>query len=115
MDVVETIVESDEFHGCIFVNAAMEFPPPREPAHAAAARNKQAIEDIVFEIASRSQAADPRQPARELCLVIEGAYVTRHVTGNPQTKSIARRVADAAISSSESASPKQPAGRDALY
>lgn len=98
MDVVETIIESDEFYGCIFVNAAMEFPLPHEPAHAAAARNKQAIEDIVFEIAARSQAADPRQLARELCLVIEGAYITRHVTGNPQTKSIARRVADAVLS-----------------
>ena len=28
MDVVESIIESDEFHGCIFVNAAMEFPLP---------------------------------------------------------------------------------------
>lgn len=36
LDVVETIIESDEFQGCIFVNASMEFPLMHEPAHVAA-------------------------------------------------------------------------------
>jgi hypothetical protein len=35
----------------------------------------------------------------ELCLVMEGAYVTRHVTGNKQTIDIARRVAELVIAS----------------
>src|SRR5215510_3196407 len=43
LDVVEHFVESDDFQGCIFVNVAMEFPLPHEPAHLAAAKNKQAI------------------------------------------------------------------------
>src|SRR3954466_14291493 len=30
-DVVEHIMESEDFHGCIFVNASMEFPLPHEP------------------------------------------------------------------------------------
>ena len=50
LDVVEQIVESEEFHGCIFVNVAMEFPLPHEPAHIAAAQNKQAIEDFVHDL-----------------------------------------------------------------
>jgi AcrR family transcriptional regulator len=93
LDVVEQIIESDEFQGCIFVNAAMEFPLPHEPAHIAAAQNKQAIEDIVHAVAVEAGAADPRSLARELCLIMEGAYVTRHVTQNKQTIGIARRVA----------------------
>jgi hypothetical protein len=36
--------------------------------------------------------------AQELCLIIEGAYVTRQVTGDPQTIAIARRVAESVIS-----------------
>ena len=40
-DVVEGVIAADGFHGCIFVNAAMEFPLPHEPAHEAAARNKR--------------------------------------------------------------------------
>jgi AcrR family transcriptional regulator len=98
LDVVEQIVESDQFQGCIFVNAAMEFPLPHEPAHVAAAQNKQAIEDIVHSIAVEAGARDPRSLAKELCLIIEGAYVTRHVTQNKQTVDIARRVAKLVIS-----------------
>jgi len=97
LDVVETIIESDGFHGCIFVNAAMEFPLLHEPAHAAAAGNKRAIETIVCEIATRAGAVDPRALAEELCLIFEGAYVTRQVTGNPRTIDIARRVAERVI------------------
>lgn len=97
LDVVETIIESDDFQGCIFVNAAMEFPLMHDPAHVAAAQNKRAIESIVRELAARAGAADPQSVAEELCLIFEGAYVTRQVTGNRQTIEIARRVADRVI------------------
>jgi AcrR family transcriptional regulator len=97
LDVVEHLVESNDFQGCIFVNVAMEFPLPHEPAHIAAAKNKQAIEDMVHSLAVEAGAADPRSLARELCLIMEGAYITRHVTGSKQTVDIARRIADLAI------------------
>jgi AcrR family transcriptional regulator len=93
LDVVEQIVETDDFRGCLFVNAAMEFPLPHEPAHVAAAQNKQAIEDLVCSVAGEAGAADPRTLARELCLIMEGAYITRHVTGDKQTVELARHVA----------------------
>lgn len=99
LDVVESIIESDEFQGCIFVNAAMEFPLPHEPAHVLASQNKQAIEDIVHALAVEVGATDPRALAQELCLIIEGAYVTRHITGNKQTIEIARRIARLVIQS----------------
>jgi AcrR family transcriptional regulator len=99
LDVVEHVIESDDFQGCIFVNAAMEFPLPHEPAHVAASQNKQAIEKIVLGLAQDAGADDPLALAQELCLIIEGAYVTRQVTGNKQTVDIARRVARLAIAS----------------
>jgi AcrR family transcriptional regulator len=99
LDVVEHLVESDDFQGCIFVNVAMEFPLPHEPAHVAAAKNKQAIEDMVYNLALEAGAREPRSLAKELCLIMEGAYVTRHVTGNRGTVEIARRVADLVIGS----------------
>lgn len=97
MDVVEHFIESEGFQGCIFVNVAMEFPLPHEPAHIAAAQSKRAVEEIVYELAAEAGAADPRALAKELCLIMEGAYVTRHVTGDKQTIEIARRLADLAI------------------
>lgn len=96
-DVVDSILESSDFQGCIFVNVSMEFPLLHEPAHVAAAKSKQSMEEIVCEIARQAGAIDPRALAQELCLVMEGAYVTRHVTGNPDTIAIARRVSDRII------------------
>lgn len=96
-DVVEELIESSEYRGCFFVNVAMEFPLPHEPAHIAAAVNKRAIEEIVHEIGERAGARDPRALSEDLCLVMEGAYVTRQVTGNERTAEIARRVADRVI------------------
>ena len=96
-DVVEQIIHDDQFHGCIFVNAAMEFPLPHDPVHAAAADNKRAIEQIVLELAERAGADDPKRLARELCLLMEGAYVTRQVTGRGDAVQLARRLADQII------------------
>jgi AcrR family transcriptional regulator len=93
-DVVEQLIESEEFQGCIFVNVSMEFPLLHEPAHQAAARSKEAIETIVYDLAVKAGAADPRALAQELCLIMEGVYVTRQVTGRPDTISIARRLAE---------------------
>lgn len=99
LDVVDHIIASDDFQGCIFINAAMEFPLPHEPAHVAASKNKRAIEDILHALAVEAGADDPRALAQELCLIMEGAYVTRQVTGNEQTIDIARRIAGLVIAS----------------
>jgi AcrR family transcriptional regulator len=96
-DVVDQLINTDEFQGCIFVNAAMEFPLPHDPAHVAAAEHKRAIEAIVSEMAARAGAAEACRMARELCLIMEGAYVTRQVTGDKQSVDVARRLADLVI------------------
>ncbi len=97
LDVVDRIVSCDDYQGCIFVNVAMEFPLPHEPAHIAAARHKQSIEEFVEVLATQAGAAQTREMAKELCLVMEGAYVTRQVTGNRQSIDVARRVAELII------------------
>ena len=93
MEATEEVIGTDDFHGCIFVNAAMEFPLAHDPAHEAAARNKAAIESIVREIAERAGVKDAAGLAQELCLIVEGAYVTFQVTGKKESAAIAKRVA----------------------
>jgi AcrR family transcriptional regulator len=106
LDVVGEITDGEDFQGCIFVNVAMEYPLPHEPAHVAAARAKQAVEHIVYELASGAELDDPQQVARELCLIMEGAYVTRQVSGNPESIAIARRIANLVIDAHRAASQK---------
>lgn len=97
MDVVEHFLEAEGFQGCIFVNVAMEFPLAHEPAHVAAARSKRAVEDIMHELAVEAGASEPRMLAKELCLIMEGAYVTRQVSGDKHTVDVARKLAQLAI------------------
>jgi AcrR family transcriptional regulator len=99
LDVVDHIIDADDFQGCIFINVAMEFPLPHEPAHVAAANNKRAIEQIVHDLATQAGALDARELARELCLIMEGAYVTRQISGDKRSIEVARRVADLVITS----------------
>lgn len=96
-DAVENVLESERFRGCVFVNASIEFPLPHEPAHVAAAKSKAAFERMMREIAEQAGADDPAALAQELALIIEGAYVTRHVSGNPETINIARRLGERVI------------------
>ena len=97
LDVVERITATDAFQGCIFVNVAIEFPLPHEPAHVAAAAHKQAMEETVYDLAVLAGASRPREMAQELCLVMDGAYVTRQVMGDSRGITTARRVADRII------------------
>jgi AcrR family transcriptional regulator len=97
LDVVQHVIEDKNFHGCIFVNAAMEFPLPHDPAHQASLKHKRAIEEFIYELAERAAVDRPAELAQELCLIIEGAYVTRSVTGDPSSIAIARRLADRII------------------
>ena len=96
-DAVENVLESERFRGCVFVNASIEFPLPHEPVHVTAAKSKAAFERLVCEIAQQAGADDPQALAQELALIIEGAYVTQHVSGNRQTIAIARRLGERVI------------------
>ena len=111
LDVVDQVLSSGEFQGCIFVNASIEFPLPHEPAHVAAAQHKRAIEEIVYEVAVRTEADDPRRMAQELCLIMEGAYITRHISGDPRTIEVARRIAEVVIAAHLPETPLTPADR----
>jgi AcrR family transcriptional regulator len=96
-DVVDVLINEQGFQGCIFVNAAIEFPLQHEPAHVAAARSKQVMEDVVTEFAVAAGAKNPRALSQEICLLMEGVYVTRHVTGKSEWLDVARRLAERAI------------------
>jgi AcrR family transcriptional regulator len=110
LEVVDRITATDEFQGCIFVNVAMEYPLPHEPAHIAAAQHKRSIEEFVCDLAACAGAADPSRLAQELCLIMEGAYVTRQVMGNKQSLEVARRVADLVIATHVPAAAREAIG-----
>ncbi|MHC5109281.1 MAG: TetR/AcrR family transcriptional regulator [Planctomycetota bacterium] len=98
-DALDELLACDDFNGCYFVNVAVQFPTPHDPAHQAAATHKQAMESIIRELAGYAGAQDAGGLASELSLLMEGAYVTRQVTGNHGIGEVASRVAKLVIES----------------
>jgi len=96
-DALGELFESGEFNGCIFVNASVEFPAQTDPAHKAAAAHKASMEDIIRQLAGYAGADDPKALAEELSMIMEGAYVTKHVSASKDTIEIARRLIEHAV------------------
>jgi AcrR family transcriptional regulator len=94
-DVLNDLLNSETFNGCIFVNVSAEFPLPHDPVHKAAAEHKRLMEMILRDTALRAGASDPIALAEQLSVIMEGAYVTRQKTRNERTTEIARKLGDA--------------------
>jgi AcrR family transcriptional regulator len=90
-DVLDDYFNDPQFRGCIFITAAAEFVSPSDPAHQAAAAHVKALQQYIVDLAAAAGAAEPQSLAEELTLLVEGAIVVRHVTGNDGAAVIARR------------------------
>ncbi|MBK8267320.1 MAG: TetR/AcrR family transcriptional regulator [Planctomycetes bacterium] len=92
-DVIGEMVQCGDYNGCYFINVAVQFPQPHDPAHLAAAQHKQSMQDIVREIAAYAGAPDPDRLAGELSLLMEGAYVTQQIMRDPAKMNLAKELA----------------------
>lgn len=91
-DALDELFGDESYNGCIFINVAVEFPMPFDPAHQAAAAHKLAMEALLRDLAARAGAADPAALAQEISLLMEGAYVTQQVIRQPTITDVARRI-----------------------
>ena len=89
-DVLDAWFNRDDFRGCIFITAAAEFPFANDPAHQKAANHAAKTQRMLAEIARQAGAEDPVGLAERLFILIDGAFVVRHVTGNDRAAQIAR-------------------------
>lgn len=84
---------AEDFHGCLFVKAAGEYPELNDPVHQAAADYKRRSLTLLIELATAAEAPSPRLLAQRLLLLIEGATVLAQVLGGREA---ARQARDAA-------------------
>jgi AcrR family transcriptional regulator len=83
LDVMHVWFNDPEFRGCMFTNAAIEFPNPHDPIHQAAAAHKQKVRDHWRDLA-RSIGASSRDAesfADCYTALLEGALILRHAHG----------------------------------
>jgi AcrR family transcriptional regulator len=69
-DVLNDLLNSETFNGCIFVNVSAEFPLPHDPVHKAAAEHKRLMEMILRDTALRAGASDPIALAEQLSVIM---------------------------------------------
>ena len=91
-DVMDVWFNDPDFHGCMFINTAAEFPNPHDPVHKVAAAYRQRTRDHRRDLA-RAAGAEPRSAeifADSMTLVIEGALILRQTQGRNDAARVAK-------------------------
>ena len=78
-DLLAEWFQETGFRGCMFINAAVEFPSPNDPIHLAAAKHGKHLGKEVQQLAHRAGASDPDLLTKRLMMLMSGALIARHV------------------------------------
>lgn len=92
-DLMDDWFGRPDFRGCLFMNAATEFPSPSDPIHQAAIHHSQNVHRELQRMAAAAGASDPDSLARQILMLMTGAIATRHATGDPNAAAIAKETA----------------------
>jgi AcrR family transcriptional regulator len=79
LDVLDLWFNDPMYGGCIFINAAAEFPDPNDPVHKVAAEHKRKARDGFRDLAQAAGAEDPETFADRYAMLFEGTLIMRHV------------------------------------
>ena len=78
-DVLDELVATRLFNGCMFVNVSVEFPRRHDPVHRAAAEHRRAMEALVRDLAVRAGLRDPVAFAAQLALLMDASFLSRQI------------------------------------
>ena len=96
-DALDQWISGPNFNGCMFINAAAEFCELADPIHASAAEHKRLVGNYLETLAAGAGGKEPRNLARQISLLVDGAIVTAHVSGDPSAVRTARAAAGVLI------------------
>lgn len=93
-DILDDWFQHEDFRGCMFINAAVEFPFPNDPIHQAAAAHSVSLCRELARLAKEGGAPDPEALARRLVMLVAGSLITRHVAVDRGASKTARAMAE---------------------
>lgn len=96
-DWLAEAVRSPEFHGCLFIKAASEYPAAEDLPRQAALAFKEGCRTLLEGLCRDLDAGDPEGLARQLQLLLEGTLVMAFLQRNPQAAGDAHRAAEALL------------------
>lgn len=86
--------KEDSFNGCLFINAAFEYPDFRDTIHQRASAHKLHVEDFIGGIlAAALRRPTARRLARQLAQILDGAIVAAQVRGHTDAADVGLRTA----------------------
>lgn len=92
-DLLDDWFGKPDFRGCLFMNAATEFPSRSDPIHRTAAGHMEKVARELQRMAAAAGASDPDSLARQILLLMTGAIATRHSSGDPNAAATAKETA----------------------
>lgn len=93
-DAVEADVAREEFRGCPFNNASIEFPDRGHPARVVAREYREALHDRLGGLAARVSPERGRELGGQLALLVDGVYVNAAHLGPDGPAASARALVD---------------------
>jgi AcrR family transcriptional regulator len=104
-DELEAWFAEDDFRGSFVANAASELRgEPDHPAQARVVQHRQALRQLLEDLAKSAGAYDPAVLAAQLQVLIDGAISAASVDRTPTAAAGARSLAKAAVTTASSAS-----------
>jgi AcrR family transcriptional regulator len=82
-----------DFNGCGFIRAVGEYPDIKSQIHQVVIRRKQATRDMLEALLTAMNIASAKTLAGQIQLLLEGAIVTAHTSGDPTVIALARDAA----------------------
>ena len=79
-DILDIWFNDPDYHGCMFMNAAAEFPNPHAPVHQAAMAHRRRTRDYFRDLARRAGASESSAETFADCytVLVEGTLIFRH-------------------------------------
>lgn len=81
-DLLDTLINSENFYGCNFINACSEFAEETDNIHQYAALHKKKVQALLIEYLVGTDEQKKREQSEALILLMDGAIVNAHVLGN---------------------------------
>ncbi|KEF43142.1 MAG: transcriptional regulator [Cyanobium sp. CACIAM 14] len=92
-DWLAEAVRGPDFHGCLFIKAASEYPDPGDLPRQAAVAFKDTCRVLLADLSREAGATDPERLAGALQLLMEGTLVLTFLQRSPEAADQARRTA----------------------
>ena len=92
-DAISEWLQEKDFAGCMFINASAEYSKADNPSHILCAEHKRLVREYIRDLAVQAEMDNPEELSQQLNLLIEGAIVDAHVSGNKDAADQAKNIA----------------------